>query len=177
MVTFRKATSADLGAIVTIYDRLHTEQENQNNSSISTGWKRGVYPTKTSAESAIGIGDMFVEEDSGIIVASARINRIQLDEYLLVNWKYSVSDDRIMVLHTFAVSPDFKRIGYGAGFVNFYERYAIENGCRYLRIDTWEKNHVARSLYKKLGYDEVGIVSTNFNGISNFNLVCLEKKI
>ena len=82
-----------------------------------------------------------------------------------------------MVLHTLAVSPDFKHRGYGTNFVKFYEKYAFENGCLYLRIDTREKNYIARALYKKLGYDEVGIVSSNFNGISDFNLVCMEKKI
>ena len=42
--------------------------------------------------------------------------------------------------------------------VDFYECYAMEHGCRYLRMDTNEKNTVARTLYKKLGYEEMEIV-------------------
>ena len=173
---FRKATPDDLDRIVEIYDELHTEQEKQN-STASIGWKRGVYPTKSTAEIAISTGEMFVEEVDGVIVASARINQVQLDEYVDANWENSAPDDEIMVLHTLAVSPKVKRNGYGAKFMKFYEQYSLENGCPYLRIDTWEKNLIARALYKKLGYNEVGVVVSEFNGIGNFRLVCLEKKL
>ena len=173
---FRKATLNDFNRIVEIYDELHTEQEKQN-SSVSIGWKRGVYPTESTAQTAIASGEMFVEEADGVIVASARINHVQLDEYAEVKWKYPASNDEIMVLHTLAVSPKVKRNGYGTKFMKFYEQYSLENGCRYLRIDTWEKNLVARALYKKLGYNEVGVVTSEFNGIGNFRLVCLEKKL
>ena len=37
-------------------------------------------------------------------------------------------------------------------FVEFYEQYALSNGCPYLRIDTNERNARARAMYKKLGY-------------------------
>ena len=44
-----------------------------------------------------------------------------------------------------------------------------------MRMDTNAKNAAARGLYKKLGYTEVGIVDSVFNGISGVKLVCLEK--
>jgi ribosomal protein S18 acetylase RimI-like enzyme len=59
----------------------------------------------------------------------------------------------------------------------FYEKYAKENGCPYLRIDTNERNARARAFYKKIGYKEIGIVPCRFNGIEGVNLVLLEKKI
>ena len=61
--------------------------------------------------------------------------------------------------------------------MHFYERYALENGCPYLRMDTNAKNTAARRLYARLGYKEVGIVDCTFNGIAGVKLVCLEKKI
>ena len=42
-------------------------------------------------------------------------------------------------------------------------------------MDTNERNHVARKLYKKLGYEEIDMVPTVFNGIPDVNLVLLEK--
>ena len=54
-------------------------------------------------------------------------------------------------------------------------KYAVENGCPYLRIDTNELNANARSLYRKLGYKEVGIFPCEFNGLDKINLVLLEK--
>ena len=61
--------------------------------------------------------------------------------------------------------------------MHFYEEYAREKGCTSLRMDTQVINTPARTLYKKLGYTEIGTVFCEFNGIKNTELVCLEKKI
>jgi len=81
------------------------------------------------------------------------------------------------VLHTLVISPSVSRQGCGRAFVDFYERYALANGCPYLRMDTNEKNVRARAMYKKLGYTEIGAVPCVFNGIEGVNLVLLEKRL
>ncbi|UKI35645.1 MAG: hypothetical protein L6V93_16250 [Clostridiales bacterium] len=64
--------------------------------------------------------------------------------------------------------------GCGAAFVKFYEEVALDNGCPFLRMDTNEKKTKTRADFtQKLGYDEVGIVPCNFNGIEGVGLVCL----
>ena len=73
------------------------------------------------------------------------------------------------------ISPTSAGKGYGRKFLEFYEHYALEHECIELRIDTNAKNEVARAMYKKHGYTEVGIVSTDFNGIPDVKLVLLEK--
>ena len=120
---------------------------------------------------------MFVAEDDGRIVAAGKINQEQCTEYAQAEWQYDVPDDEVMVFHTLVVSPSIKGKGYGTGFIDFYEKYALEHGCRYLRMDTNERNDAARALYSKLGYSEVSIVPTTFNGIPGVNLVCLEKRL
>ena len=174
MITFRKATVSDIDAIADIYDEIHTEIEL---GKANTGWIRGVYPTRKTAEASVMLGDMFVMEIGGKIIAAARINKQQVDVYADVNWKYKAEDENVMVIHTLVVTPAEKGKGYGTKFVDFYERFAKENGCSALRMDTNEKNLAARALYKKLGYREAGIVPCTFNGISGVGLVCLEKKI
>ncbi len=174
MITFRKATVSDIDAIVEIYDEIHTEIEQ---GKASTGWIRGVYPTRKTAEDSVMLGDMFVMEIGGKIIAAARINKEQVDVYADVSWKHEAEAENVMVLHTLVVTPVEKGKGYGTKFVDFYESYAKENRCSVLRMDTNEKNTVARALYKKLGYREAGIVPCTFNGISGVGLVCLEKKI
>ena len=62
-------------------------------------------------------------------------------------------------------------------FVKCYEDHALKNGFPYLRIDTDEHNARARALYKKLGYEERGIVPALFNGLPEIHLVLLEKKL
>jgi GNAT superfamily N-acetyltransferase len=89
----------------------------------------------------------------------------------------SSADDEVMVLHTLVVDPKTKGRGYGTAFVRFYEQYAIDNNCHYLRMDTNKINLSARRLYARLGYKEPGIVPCVFNGIPGVQLVCLEKKV
>ena len=170
----RKAQTADLPQAAAIYDRILDRQER---GLTYVGWLRGVYPTLTTAQAAFQAGELFVLEEDGIVAASARINREQVDVYAQVNWAYPAPPDRVMVMHTLTVDPDRGRQGYGRAFVAFYEDYARQHGCTCLRIDTNEKNENARQLYARLGYREAGVVPCVFNGIPGVNLVCLEKKL
>ena len=171
---FRKATAFDLDAITAIYDAIHDREE----SGLSTtGWVRTIYPTRAAAEQSIRIGDMFVLEKNGQIIAAGKINQIQGEEYAQVPWSYDADPNLVMVLHTLVVAPEHTRKGIGTQFVAFYEDYALQRGCTYLRIDTNERNTAARTLYRKLGYAEADIVSCVFNGIQGVRLVCLEKKL
>lgn len=174
MITFRKATEKDVEKISQLYDEIHTENET---GRAVTGWIRGVYPSEETAKAAVRCGDMFVEEEDGRIVAAARINQEQVAEYADADWQYDVPKEQVMVLHTLVVSPKDKGRGFGSGFVAYYEKYALEHGCPYLRMDTNLHNSSARALYKKLGYDEVSVVPCEFNGIPDVQLVCLEKKL
>lgn len=167
----RKATEEDLPYISQIYEDLHTLEE-QGTASI--GWIRGVYPTLATAKSALRRGDLFVQEDNGI-VGAAIINQQQVDSYQEAHWNYDAPDQEIMVLHTLVISPKASGKGHGREFVQFYETYALEHNCHYLRMDTNAINLRARAMYKKLGYQEIGIVPTVFNGIENVQLVLLEK--
>ncbi len=170
----RKAEISDLNEIVGIYDKIHTHEER---GETTIGWKRNIYPTIDTAREAIEAGDMFVLIDDDRIVSSARINQIQVPEYRFAEWKYDAPDSEIMVLHTLTVDPDMSGHGYGGRFIRFYEEYAFEKGCPFLRIDTNARNIRAREIYDHFGYREVGIVPCSFNGLPGVNLVCLEKKL
>lgn len=113
--------------------------------------------------------------DDDKIVAAAIINQIQVDEYKNAAWTKTAPENEVMVLHGLVVNPSEKHKGYGKAFVAFYEDYAKQNGCTVLRMDTNVTNTGDRSLYKKLGYKEVGFIKCVFNGIPNVQLVCLEK--
>jgi len=171
---FRRATVKDAETITDIYNKIHSLEEADQ---VTIGWDRKIYPTHDTALAAINAGDMFVEVADGKIVASARINKIQVPEYADATWEFPANNDEVMVLHTLTVDPSLGKSGYGKAFVDFYEKYALENGCPYLRMDTNEKNARARAMYRKLGYKEVSIVPCVFNGIDGVQLVCLEKKI
>ena len=172
--SIRKARERDLSQAAAIYDRILDRQER---GLTYVGWLRGVYPTLSTARAAFQADEFFVLEEDGVVVASARINREQVDVYAQIDWACPAPPDQVMVMHTLTVDPDQGRRGYGRAFVAFYEDYARKNGCTCLRIDTNEKNENARRLYAKLGYREAGVVPCVFSGIPGVNLVCLEKKL
>ncbi|MBR4040654.1 MAG: GNAT family N-acetyltransferase [Clostridia bacterium] len=169
-----KAGKADISAVTAIYDAIHTAEE----AGLTTvGWVRGVYPTQKTAEAALVRGDLFVLEAEGRIVGAAIINQRQCDGYETASWQYTADDSEIMVLHTLVIHPGAACRGYGKAFVSFYEEYARNHGCRYLRMDTNARNSRARVMYSKLGYSEIGVIPTVFNGIEGVNLVLLEKAL
>lgn len=170
---FRLAEERDIKEIAKIYENILNDEK----SAPFTGWIKGIYPTEKVAADAYSNGELYVYEENGQILASAKINKEQMPGYEKADWHCDVPDDEVMVLHTLVVRPSASGKGIGRKFVKFYEDFALENGCKYLRMDTNEINLPARTLYKKLGYDEVGIVRGDFCGIPNIGLVCLEKEL
>ena len=173
-MVIRKATEKDISAVAGIYDAIHTAEE----AGLATiGWLRGVYPTEETAAAAFARSDLFVMEDEGKVVGAAVINQSQCDGYETGAWQHPAKDHEVMVLHTLVIDPASAKRGFGRAFVGFYEGYARQCGCRFLRMDTNVKNARARAMYEKLGYMEIGVIPTVFNGIAGVNLVLLEKAL
>lgn len=173
-MTIRKATAADIPAISAIYEAIHDGEER---GETTTGWLRNVYPVEATAVASLEKGTLYVMEDEGQIVASAKIDGEQVPCYDDCHWQYEAPPEQVLVLHTLVVDPAHKGKGCGSAFVRFYEEVARQQGRSVLRIDTNARNSAARALYKKLGYTEPGIVDCVFNGIPGVHLVCLEKKL
>ena len=78
VMSIRKARPADIDAVETIYNELHQAEEDHQ---ISVGWKRGIYPIRSTAEEALKRDDLFVLEHNGIVSGAGMINKIQVDVY------------------------------------------------------------------------------------------------
>ena len=171
-MVIRKATQNDIDAVEKLYDAIHTAEENGKQT---IGWIRGIYPVRKTAEVALERNDLFVLEDAGEIRGTGILNKIQVDSYAEGSWEHIAPDEQVCVLHTLVIDPDSAGKGYGRAFIEYYEAYALKIGCTELRIDTNARNTVARAMYKKHGYTEIGIVPTVFNGMEGVQLVLLEK--
>ena len=170
----RKATREDIPAVEALYDEIHTREEA---GEVTTGWIRGVYPVRETAETAVRRDDLFIQEDQdGRIIGTAILNQIQVDVYADGEWRYPAEDEEVMVIHTLIITGKAKGRGCGSEFLEYYEEYAREHGCPYLRLDTNARNRAAREFYRSHGYHEIGIVPTVFNGIPGVDLVLIEKR-
>lgn len=85
----RKAEARDIDAIEKIYNEILLKEER---GQVTTGWERGIYPKRETAEAALKRNDIFVMEDEGAIVGSGIINKEQVDVYEKAKWKYKAED-------------------------------------------------------------------------------------
>ena len=171
-ITFRKATRDDLPALTALYDHVFTAEEA---GLTSVGWKRGIYPTEQTLEDALARSDLYVEEAAGALVGAAVFNKLQSDYYALAPWQVNASADEVMVMHTFAIDPAFRRQGCGRAMLAFYERHARTQGCTVLRIDTNECNSAALALYDSSGFQRIMVHPHCFEGLPEIRLQLLEK--
>lgn len=172
IMEIRKAEIKDQAAAAALYESAHEQEEA---GIIHTGWRRGVYPTAETVKDALERDDLFVLCENDEVHGAAIINQIQPDAYQDGNWEYPADQSEVMVIHTLFISPASQHKGYGKAFIDFYERYAAEHGCRYLRLDTNAINASSRRFYAKLGYQERGSSKGVFNGIEGVELILLEK--
>ena len=136
----RKANENDISRVAEIYDKII---DNDKGETSRVGWIKGVYPTAETAGAALEKDELFVLEEDGTVFGAAVINKTQPPAYAKAHWNYTdAADDRIMVLYTLVIDPETKGRGFGTKFVDFYENYAREDGCLYLRIDTNETNSI-----------------------------------
>lgn len=172
----RKAqTIEDVESVSKIYDKIHKQEED---GIFSIGWKRNIYPVKETAQRALEIETLFIMSIGDKVVASAIIDQHQPEGYSNVEWQYVVSENKVGVLHTLVVHPDFSRQGIGKEFVAFFESYCKELGYEVVRLDTQVKNIRPYNLYPKLGYRLAGIKDVPFQNLSEkVELAMFEKRL
>lgn len=171
----RKGKLSDIDGVADIYSAIHDEIEQ---GLYDMKWFRDLYPTKEWALEQINSGDLYVMTDDcrdGAIVASAVINHNPLPEYSTGKWYQPENYDRILILHTLVVHPLMMHRGYATAMVNFFEKLARESHCTRVRLDTQAIDIPARQLYAKLGYVEADRVPCEFKGITDIDLVLIEK--
>lgn len=179
-MTIRKATSTDGMRCLEIYNAI-CDWETANGKQ--TCWNKDFYPTTDTVQNALARDDLYVLEDKGadgkdIIAACGIINHLQPDFYKKFSWKMQADESKIMVLHTFAVDPKLQGHGYGKFFMDFYEKQAHQRDCHFLRLDTTITNKRAQKMYKKFGFEVIGQVEEDPNGIGSMLIFLgLEKNI
>lgn len=174
-LSIRKAEMRDIDAVESIYNRiLDNEQESGN---IYTNWQKGLYPTRNDAVSALEAGTLYVGEFDGKVAACVNLNHIQPPEYSKINWSLEADGREVLVIHTLCIPPENAGKQLGKQFVEFAEKLAGELGCKTIRLDTYEGNIPASSLYRKLGYKYVGSAEFNFQNVIMETLICFDKAI
>jgi len=171
----RLAAAADLNGIEKIYDAILTQEET---GSVYTNWQRGKYPTRATAQQALEAGTLYVgTNEDGFLWGVMNLNDIQLPEYDDIPWHIAAERNKVGVIHTLCIHPSFAGRGYARKMVAFSEEEFRRQGKTVLRLDTWEGNLPANTMYPKLGYRFAGATEFFFQGFIHEILNCYEKAL
>ena len=164
-----KAEITDIEEISKLYDDVCNylfEHENY------PAWKKGVYPTGDVAEKGVKEDALYIAKDNHKIVGTVILRHEPEEGYKNVEWIAENNYEKIYVIYTLAVHPNYIRLGIGKKLLDFAEEIARKEGCISLRLDVAKGNIPAESLYKKCGYKYVGTTSLGYEeyGLPWFNL-------
>src|SRR3989344_1450702 len=81
------------------------------------------------------------------------------------------------LLHSLFVKEDFRSKGIGRAIIKYAEELALQNGIEILLLETSAENKSATSLYKKIGFEEYGLLQKGYKKGSRYRDLALMKKI
>lgn len=169
-IIIEKGIKSDVDQITQLYDDLNDFLKNGVNYP---GWKKGIYPSREDAEIGVAKGTLYVAKIEEKIVGSIILDHEPVPGYSKVGWKDKNADySSIFVVHTFAVQPLYLKNGIGMELMNFANCHATHEGATSIRLDVYENNTPAISLYEKCGFEYVDTVDLGLGpyGLHHFKL-------
>lgn len=119
----------------------------------------GTYPNTEVVEQDIeqAIGYVFVDKEEIVGYAALQVTPEQ-NYQKIYGGSWKMEDTPYTTIHRFAIHSSAMNKGYGQQFFKDLEKQALRLGFLQMRVDTHLLNVPMRSLLKKCGYEERGIV-------------------
>lgn len=155
-----KGTTKDIDELEKLYDDLNEYLESNINYP---GWIKGIYPIRQTAINGIAKNNLFILRIDNEIAGSVILSHEPEEAYSQVTWGIEANYKDIIVIHTFAVHPNYMKNGLGRVLMDFAKRYSIEQKIKTIRLDVSIHNTPAIALYEKCGYRYVGTVDLGLN--------------
>ncbi len=162
-------TTVDIDELEKLYDDLNDYLSATTNYP---GWIKGIYPIREDAVAGIENNTLFVVRHDGKIAGSIILDHHPDEAYNNVKWKIEADYSRIFVIRTFVVHPSFLKMGIGRTLMNYSFELAQQSGIKSIRLDVYENNLPAISLYEKCGFEYIDTVDLGFGnyGLDWFKL-------
>lgn len=162
-------TSADIDELEKLYNELNDYLATTINYP---GWIKGIYPIREDAVAGVNDNMLYVARTDGRIAGSVILNHQPEKAYENVRWKMELDYSCIFVIHTFVVHPSFLKKGVGHALMDYSLELAQRSGIKSVRLDVYEKNLPAISLYEKCGFEYVDTVDLGLGkyGLNWFKL-------
>jgi ribosomal protein S18 acetylase RimI-like enzyme len=131
------------------------------------GWKKGIYPVRQNAIDGVNHGNLYVGKHNGKIIGSIILSHEPEPAYDNAKWEFESDYSDVFVVHTFVVHPKFLKCGVGKALMDFSIEHSIKSQGKSIRLDVYEGNKPAISLYEKCGFKYIDTVDL---GLGNYGL-------
>ena len=166
----RKCPVEEAAAVGAFYDS--TIKFMDDNSCNYTKWRYKIFPTTNYAIDSAKENNLFVCVDGEKICAAFVLSENPEGDYSKGAWSKNLAEGEYLVLHVFAVAPNFWRQGLGKKVIEYCLNYAAEKNYRALRLDIVPSNFPAKKLYEACGFKFAGAadLGRTFSGVPQFFL-------
>ena len=154
----------DIDELEKLYDELNDHLSATTNYP---GWIKGIYPVRENAVAGVNNQSLFVARCDGRIAGSVILDHQPEEAYENIRWKVEADYSRIFVVRTFVVHPSFLQMGVGRALIDYSLELAVNSGMKSIRLDVYEKNFPAISLYEKCGFEYIDTVDL---GLGHYGL-------
>lgn len=149
-MVYRLARESDIDTICDLVKNAITEMEN----NCIYQWD-DIYPTRDDFLVDIKKSHLFVGESDNDILVVFAVNKECDVQYQNGNWKYPACEYR--VIHRLCVNPKYQNRGIAGKTLAHIESDLRQIGIETIRLDVFNNNQYALSLYCKNGYEKVGL--------------------
>ena len=157
-------TSTDIDELEKLYNELNDYLAATINYP---GWIKGIYPIREDAVAGVNDNMLYVARTDGRIAGSVILNHQPEKAYENIVWKIDADYSYIFVVRTFVVHPSFLQMGVGHALMDFSLELALKSEMKSIRLDVYEKNLPAISLYEKCGFEYIDTVDL---GLGHYGL-------
>lgn len=158
--TVRRATADDLPAIIALYERVIAHMRV---NPPDVWWDMGAHPTVDHLERETAEGNLFVAPGDPLLGAFI-IDDKEGEDYDLAPWDVPAAAGEVAVLHLLCTDPSARGCGVGRSLIAAAAAEARRRGAIALRLDTFDIDVPAASLYRSCGFCDYGIFDIGVGG-------------
>ncbi len=165
--TIRTATEADLPALCVFYKQICDAQKD---SPYSPDWHWGEYPSEQSLRESLTNATVVIAvtgEQGGTILGAGILTHGEDPDYAGIVWDTPAPDDKITVLHLFAVSPSARGTGLAQKMMRSFFTISRDNGFSVMHLDVMKGNVPAEKMCVKRGFRFVSETTLHYKDIGD----------
>lgn len=163
-IIFELGKVSDIDEIEQLYNDLNDHLSKGVNYP---GWKKGIYPVRQNAIDGIKQDHLYIARNNGKIIGSVILSHEPEPAYYNAKWTLECDYSDVFVVHTFVVHPEYLKCGVGKALMDFSIEHSIKLQAKSIRLDVYEGNIPAISLYEKCGFKYIDTVDL---GLGSYGL-------